>query len=96
MTNRPATAAQCLAWGLVCEVWPDAELPAAALALAQSLAQGATAALGRVKQLVDGAADRSLPEQLALEHRFMVASGAGPEAAEGVAAFIAKRAPRFS
>jgi len=95
MSNRPVSAQQALAWGLVCEVLPDAELADQALALATSLANGATAALGRVKTLVDGAMDRGLVEQLALEHRFMVASGRGAESAEGVKAFIAKRAPDF-
>jgi len=95
MSNRPVNAQQALAWGLVCDVLPDAELADHALALADSLAAGATAALGRVKTLVDGAMDRPLAEHLALEHRFMVASGRGPESAEGVRAFIAKRAPDF-
>jgi 2-(1,2-epoxy-1,2-dihydrophenyl)acetyl-CoA isomerase len=72
-----------------------AELPACALALAEGLAAGASAALGRVRTLVDGAMDRPMAEQLALAHRFTVASGGVAEAAEGVAAFMATRAARF-
>ncbi|EHR71263.1 enoyl-CoA hydratase/carnithine racemase [Burkholderiales bacterium JOSHI_001] len=93
--NEKISAAQCLAWGLVSELVPDAELDARALALAQSLASSATRAIGRTKALVDGAADRSLSEQMALEAGFMVDSGRDSESAEGVAAFLARRAPRF-
>ena len=93
--NEKISAAQCLAWGLVSELVPDAELDARALALAQGLAASATRAIGRTKALVDGAADRSLSEQMALEAGFMVDSGRDSESAEGVAAFLAKRQPRF-
>jgi 2-(1,2-epoxy-1,2-dihydrophenyl)acetyl-CoA isomerase len=94
--NEKISAAQCLAMGLVSEVLPEAELPARALALAQQLAAAATRAIGRTKHLVDGAADRSLAEQMALEARYMVASGHDSESAEGVAAFLERRAPRYS
>lgn len=95
MSNQPVTATQALAWGIVEEVLPDDTLAERALALAEQLAHGATGALGRVKLLVDGAGDRALAEQMALERQCMVVSGQGPEAAEGVAAFLAKRAPDF-
>jgi 2-(1,2-epoxy-1,2-dihydrophenyl)acetyl-CoA isomerase len=93
--NEKISAAQCLAWGLVSELVPDAELDARALALAQGLARSATRAIGRTKALVDGAADRSLSEQMALEAGFMVDAGRDSESAEGVAAFLARRPPRF-
>lgn len=95
MTNELVSATQALAWGIVDEVLPEDALTARALALAEQLAAGATGAMGRVKTLVDGAPDRSLAEQMALERRGMVDSGRGPEAAEGVAAFLAKRPPVF-
>lgn len=93
--NEKITAAQCLAWGLVSEVVPDARLDTRALALVRSLAAGATHALACTKQLVDGAGQRTLAEHLALEARSMVAAGRHAESAEGVAAFLEKRAPRF-
>jgi 2-(1,2-epoxy-1,2-dihydrophenyl)acetyl-CoA isomerase len=93
--NAAITSAQCLAWGVVSQVVPDAQLGEVSAALANSLAHSATGSLGRIKQLVDGAADRPLQEQLDMEHRFMVESGATPHAHEGVTAFMAKRAPRF-
>lgn len=93
--NEKISAVQCLAWGLVSELVPDAELDSRALALARSLAAGATRALGRTKLLLDGALERTLAEQLALEARSMVASALDAEASEGVEAFLEKRAPRF-
>ncbi|AEI81949.1 enoyl-CoA hydratase FadB (plasmid) [Cupriavidus necator N-1] len=95
-TNDSLSAQQCLAMGIVSEVVPDAELAARTTALAEALARGATGALGRIKQLVDGAHERSLEAQLDLEHRLMVESAASAEAREGIAAFLSKRVPRFS
>ncbi|MEJ8851131.1 enoyl-CoA hydratase-related protein [Variovorax rhizosphaerae] len=94
-TNTPLSAQQCLQLGVVSQVHPDAELESKAHALVLSLARGATGSLGRIKNLVDGASERSLEEHLALEHRYMVESGATADAAEGVTAFIEKRAPIF-
>jgi 2-(1,2-epoxy-1,2-dihydrophenyl)acetyl-CoA isomerase len=94
-TNGALSARQCLEMGIVSEVVPDAGLPARADALAEALAHGATGALGRIKQLVDGAHERTLRVQLDLEHSLMVESAASAHAAEGIAAFIDRRAPRF-
>ncbi len=94
-TNAALSAQQCLEMGIVSEVVPDAELPARTEALAEALARGATAALGRIKQLVDGAHERTLQAQLELEHRLMVESAASAHAAEGIAAFAERRVPRF-
>ncbi|MGH8785004.1 MAG: enoyl-CoA hydratase/isomerase family protein [Cupriavidus necator] len=95
-TNTPLSAQQCLEMGIVNEVLPDAELAAATEALAETLSRCATGALRRIKRLVDGAQERSLQAQLEMEHRLMVESAASPDAAEGIAAFLEKRAPRFS
>jgi 2-(1,2-epoxy-1,2-dihydrophenyl)acetyl-CoA isomerase len=94
--NRALTAKECLAWGIVDAVHPDALLGAEADALARRLADGATAALGRAKALVDGAASRTLEAHLALEKESMVASSRTDDAREGLTAFVEKRAPRFT
>lgn len=94
--NRALTAKECLALGVVDAVHPDALLGAEADALARRLAEGATAALGRAKALVDGAVDRTLEQQLALEQESMVASARTDDAREGIAAFAEKRAPKFT
>ncbi len=95
-TNTSLSAQQCLELGIVSEVVPDAQLAARTDSLAETLSRSATGALGRIKHLVDGAYGRSLQEQLELEHHLMVESAASAHAAEGIAAFIEKRAPKFS
>ncbi len=95
-TNEALSARECLALGIVSKVYPDAELAERALALAASLARGAAGSLARIKLLADGAHSRTLAEQLELEQRFMVESGRSADSAEGVRAFMQKRAPRFT
>jgi 2-(1,2-epoxy-1,2-dihydrophenyl)acetyl-CoA isomerase len=94
--NRAFTAKECLALGIVDAVHPDALLGAEAQALARRLADGATAALGRAKLLVDGAAGRTLEQHLALEQGSMVASARTDDSREGLAAFLEKRNPKFT
>lgn len=94
--NRALTAKECLDWGIVNAVHPDLLLAAEADALVRRLADGATLALGRVKRLVDGAGDRTLEEQIALENEEMVRSARTADAGEGISAFLEKRPPRFS
>lgn len=94
--NRALTAKECLAWGVVDAVHPDALLGAEADALARRLAEGATLALGRAKALVDGAAARTLEAHLALERELMIASAKTEDAREGTAAFVEKRPARFT
>lgn len=95
-TNRPLSAEQCQAAGLVSEVHTDDDLMPEALALVRSLAQGASSSLARIKALVDQAASHSLQQHLCMEHMGMVACGATDDAREGVRAFMDKRAPQFS
>jgi 2-(1,2-epoxy-1,2-dihydrophenyl)acetyl-CoA isomerase len=94
--NRALTAKECLDWGIVDAVHPDALLAAEAEALARRLAAGATGALGRAKRLVDGAGARTLEAHLALEREAMVESAGTADAREGVVAFLEKRPPRFT
>lgn len=94
-SQRAFSAQECLAFGLYAEVLPPDQLMPAAMALAAELAQGAPGSFAQIKTLVDGAAQRALKEQLALEHEGMVRCGRSADAAEGVCAFLDKRAPRF-
>ena len=64
-------------------------------ALVTALPRGATGSMARIKALVDGASQRTLAQQLDLEHRYMVESGRTADAIEGVTAFSEKRAPVF-
>jgi 2-(1,2-epoxy-1,2-dihydrophenyl)acetyl-CoA isomerase len=94
LTNRPIGAEEALDWGLVNQVVPDADLDAAATALAQKLAAGPTRAFGAVKRLMQSA-DPGLEAQLATEGRMIATQGAGPEGREGIQSFLEKRAAKF-
>jgi 2-(1,2-epoxy-1,2-dihydrophenyl)acetyl-CoA isomerase len=88
-------APQALEWGLASKVVPDADVAAEAEALVTRLAAGPTQAYGLIKQELNAAIYPTLREQLALEARLQDVAEAGPDHAEGVAAFLEKRAPRF-
>ena len=93
--NESWSSQQCLAAGIVSEVHADDVLSAEAQAFVRFLAQSATGSLGHIKRLVDGAAQRTLGQQLELECRCMIESGSREDAQEGVRAFAEKRTPRF-
>ncbi|VTU21595.1 1,2-epoxyphenylacetyl-CoA isomerase [Variovorax sp. SRS16] len=96
MTNRPLSAEQCLAWGLVDEIHAQDSLLPAARALAQQLARGATASLGGIKRLCDGAHEHDLRTHLQLEREALLRCALSADGREGVKAFVEKRAPEFS
>jgi 2-(1,2-epoxy-1,2-dihydrophenyl)acetyl-CoA isomerase len=93
--SDPIDARQCLELGIVDAVHPDDELAAAAEALAARLASAATGSLARIKRLCEGIAARTLREHLDLEREFLQQASREPDAAEGLRAFLEKRAPRF-
>lgn len=95
LNNRPVSAAEALAWGLATSVVPDAEVQAAATAMARSLADGPTRALGSAKRLLHDSLDRTLETQLEHETIELCANAATADAREGIAAFFEKRAARF-
>jgi 2-(1,2-epoxy-1,2-dihydrophenyl)acetyl-CoA isomerase len=95
MTGEVTTAAQALAMGMINAVVPDDQLIAQALAMAESLAQAPTAAIGRIKELLDASANNKYGEQLELEREAQLKSGLTRDFKEGVAAFIEKRPPKF-
>ena len=95
MTGEVTTAAQALAMGMINAVVPDDQLIAQAMAMAESLAQAPTAAIGRIKELLDASANNNYGEQLELEREAQLKSGLTVDFKEGVAAFIEKRPPKF-
>jgi len=96
MLSDPIDSARCLAAGAVDALYPDAELAAAAEALVTRLANGATASFAGIKALCGGATARPIEEHFEMEHRLLRERSGSADAREGVAAFIAKRAPRFA
>lgn len=93
---EPVTARRAADWGMIWEALPDAGFASGWRARAAHLAAGPTLAYRGIKQALRGAADRSLPEQLALEAELQGTCGASADFREGVAAFLAKRPPRFT
>ena len=89
-------AEQAAQWGLIWRCVEDAELGPTVDALAAQLAAAPTLGLARTKQALQGAWSRTLAEQLAVERDLQRELGWSQDYAEGVAAFTAKRAPRFT
>ena len=89
-------AAQAAEWGLIWRCVEDAELVGVVDALATQLAAAPTLGLARTKQAVYGGWARTLAQQLDVERDMQRELGASHDYAEGVAAFIEKRAARFA
>jgi len=96
MLSDAVDSQRCLAWGAVDALYPDGELAAASEALVARLAQGASASFGGIKALCAGVPGRPFEEHLAMERRLLRERAGSADAREGVAAFVAKRAPRFT
>jgi 2-(1,2-epoxy-1,2-dihydrophenyl)acetyl-CoA isomerase len=95
-SGRRLTAAEAHAWGVVSEVVEADALQARAAELATQLAALPTRAIGMTKRLLDRAAGATLEEQLELEAQMQAAAAETQDFAEGVAAFLEKRDPKFS
>lgn len=95
MLGEAIDAARAEAWGLIWKAVDDAALQAEAEALTASLAQAPTAALARMKRLFEVAGTNTLDAQLDLERDAQAVCGRSADYAEGVKAFLEKRAPAF-
>lgn len=94
-TGELITAQRAAEMGMINSVAADGELMSQVLAMAEKLANAPTAALGRIKQLMDASATNDWQSQLDLERRMQIESGKTKDFVEGVAAFLEKRPPRF-
>lgn len=92
---EPVSARQLQDLGLVHAVVPAGQALAEALRLAGRLATMAPNALASGKELLQGALQQTLPEQLASERDHFVRNLFDANGAEGLAAFVAERAPNF-
>jgi 2-(1,2-epoxy-1,2-dihydrophenyl)acetyl-CoA isomerase len=95
LTDEVLDAETAAALGIVGMVVDDDAVHEEAERLAARLADGPTVALGRIKALLADSLDATLSEQLVAEERSIGACAAGPEGAEGLAAFVEKRPPTF-
>jgi 2-(1,2-epoxy-1,2-dihydrophenyl)acetyl-CoA isomerase len=89
-------AEQAASWGLIWRCVADGELAGTIDALARELAAAPTRGLARTKQAIYDGWSRPLAAQLDVERDFQAELGRSADYAEGVAAFVAKRAPRFT
>jgi 2-(1,2-epoxy-1,2-dihydrophenyl)acetyl-CoA isomerase len=95
LLGDPLSAADAERIGLVTRVVPAETLQAEARALAVRLAGMAPLALALTKRALASGWTASLEEQLEIEAQLQGAAGATADHAEGIAAFVEKRQPRF-
>ncbi|MFV0388582.1 MAG: enoyl-CoA hydratase-related protein [Pyrinomonadaceae bacterium] len=94
MTGDAITAKRAAEIGMINWVAQDLETQTAQLAA--RLAKLPTAAIGRIKQLLNASFSNDLQTQLTLEHTLQIESGKGKDFKEGVEAFFEKRPPNFT
>ena len=95
-SNRKLGAAEAKDWGLVNDVVEAGGLLAQVAEVARVYASLPTKAIGMTKRMFDHAENATLEEQLALEAELQSAATKSDDFREGVAAFLEKRAPKFS
>ncbi len=93
LTGEMVGAAEARRLGLVNRVVPDADLDGAVAALAALIAGKSRAVVGLGKPAFYAQAEMGLAEAYDYTSGVMVRNMAEPDAAEGIDAFIAKRAP---
>jgi 2-(1,2-epoxy-1,2-dihydrophenyl)acetyl-CoA isomerase len=96
LTAEPITATQAESWGLIWKAVPDDKLMNEATALAATLAEGPTAGYALIKEAIHAAPTNALEAQLDLERDLQRKAGRTSDYAEGVSAFLEKRAPKFT
>lgn len=96
LTNRVLSAQEAFNWGIVSKVVPDAKLLMEAGNLATQLAAGPTRALAASKRLLLDSWSGTLETQMEHESRAIADMARTADAVEGIAAFLEKRAARFT
>ncbi|MFN7458714.1 MAG: enoyl-CoA hydratase-related protein, partial [Gemmatimonas sp.] len=88
-------AAKAKDWGLIWDVVPAAELMTTVTQLAEQLASQATRGFGLTKRALNASFANGLDAQLDVEAQAMHEAGRTAAYAEGVRAFLEKRAPVY-
>jgi enoyl-CoA hydratase/carnithine racemase len=95
LTGAFIDAATALDWGLVNRVVPPAELDAAAHALAAAIIDKPAAVVALGKRFFYAQLEERIEKAYAIAAATITSNMLGPEAQEGVAAFVEKRPPRW-
>ncbi len=95
LTADKVTAAEAQQMGMVYRVFPDDGFEEGWMKLAQTLSKSALESVALTKQLVAESFGNTLEQQLEREKEAQVAAGNTADFAEGVGAFLEKRAPVF-
>jgi 2-(1,2-epoxy-1,2-dihydrophenyl)acetyl-CoA isomerase len=93
--DRPISAEQALAWGLVTEVVDNDHVLEAATAMACGLAKGSMNAFGVCKALMTDSFHTALEVQLDKERVGISTCATHADGQEGIRAFLEKRSPVF-
>jgi 2-(1,2-epoxy-1,2-dihydrophenyl)acetyl-CoA isomerase len=93
---EPLPAERAAEWGLIWQAVDDDQLMTEAQMLAERLAAQATIGIALTKQALDLAESNTLDVQLDLERELQREAARTPDYAEGVRAFLEKRAPAFT
>ncbi len=89
------SAEKAAEWGLIWAAVDDDDLLDTATGVARDLAAGPTGGFAKTKRAINVSADNTLDDQLDFERDLQRSAGYSDDYAEGVAAFLAKRAPQF-
>jgi 2-(1,2-epoxy-1,2-dihydrophenyl)acetyl-CoA isomerase len=96
LTAEPLGAEKAAEWGMIWKAVEDEALDAEVDALAAKLASAPPLGLARIKKMIRESWGHNLHEELDLQRDAMRELGYSDDYREGVAAFMEKRAPRFT
>jgi enoyl-CoA hydratase/carnithine racemase len=96
LTGEILRGEDVLRFGLANRMWPDSELETKSLELAQRIASYPAPLLARLKSAVYSTWTATPEETAEVERRLQLQNFKSPNVAEGIAAFLEKRPPKFS